>query len=136
VLHVGGLEVVQGVAAEHHAVARPTAVVGGEPAEVAEVVGALELDEAVVVRGHDPHRTTSGAQVPPYAAIVADDSDEPLDPPAPPSPWSALKSWRSVFDAAHSSDPRQRRAGRAVIALWLSPVVLALMLLGLGLLFR
>ena len=45
-------QVVERVAAEHHAGACRAAVVGGEPTEVAEVEGPVERDEAVFVCRH------------------------------------------------------------------------------------
>ena len=50
--HVGRLQVVEGVAAVHHTEPGGPTVPGGEPAEIPEVEGALQLDEAVVVGGH------------------------------------------------------------------------------------
>ena len=45
-------QVVERVAAEHHAGAGRATVVGGEPTEVAEVEGPVERDEAVLVCRH------------------------------------------------------------------------------------
>ena len=58
-LDVGGFEMVERVAPEHHAGAGDGAVTGGEAAEIAEVVRAVEVDEPGFVRGHARHRTPS-----------------------------------------------------------------------------